>query len=197
MRRLVLGRPVSAQASRSRRAAPGWFSPSSPCIGPISAIGGAAKKPRWPATLFGAAIILAGAIGVFHERVAARLRRSTPWFLALGVFFSVWQATTAKFAILPQPFFPPPHALLEVFCDDWSKLGDSVAASIKLELFGFAARGRRRIRDRRVARLVARLWLLGASGHAPDRPDAFDRLAADRLFRFSVELERLDFPDRR
>ena len=100
---------------------------------------GRGEETALAAALFGAAIILAGAIGVFHAPVAARLRRSTPWFLALGVFFSVWQATTAKFAVLPQPFFPPPHALVEVFCDDWSKLAISVAASIKLELFGFAA----------------------------------------------------------
>src|SRR5271166_643653 len=43
------------------------------------------------ATVFGAAIILAGLLGVFHEPVAARLRRSMPWFLALGIFLSVWQ----------------------------------------------------------------------------------------------------------
>ena len=68
---------------------------------------------------------------------AVRLRRSTPWLLALGLFFSVWQATTAKLGVLPQPFFPPPHAILEVFIDDWAKLAQSVVASVKLELLGF------------------------------------------------------------
>jgi ABC-type nitrate/sulfonate/bicarbonate transport system permease component len=45
---------------------------------------------------------------------------------------------TAKLGVLPQPFFPPPHAILEVFTDDWAKLAQSVFASIKLELLGFA-----------------------------------------------------------
>ena len=48
---------------------------------------GRGEETALAAALFGAAIILAGAIGVFHAPVAARLRRSTPWFLALGVFF--------------------------------------------------------------------------------------------------------------
>jgi NitT/TauT family transport system permease protein len=90
-------------------------------------------------SVFGGALVLGGAIGPFWEAGAKRLRRSTPWFLALGLFFCIWQAATAKFALVPQPFFPPPHALLEVFIDDWRKLGTSVVASIKLELFGFAA----------------------------------------------------------
>jgi NitT/TauT family transport system permease protein len=49
-----------------------------------------------------------------------------------------WQIFTAKTGILPQPFFPPPHALLAVFTDDYGKLIDSVAASLKLEMLGFA-----------------------------------------------------------
>ncbi len=90
------------------------------------------------AILFGAALILAAGLGAVSERGAARLRRSTPWLLALGLFFSLWQAATAKFGLLPQPFFPPPHAILEVFLDDYPKLVESVIASIKLELFGFS-----------------------------------------------------------
>lgn len=42
---------------------------------------------------------------------------------------------------MPQPFFPPPHAILEVFVDDYSKLLESVFASIKLELLGFSIGG--------------------------------------------------------
>jgi len=89
----------------------------------------------------GAALILAGLFGLFSDLGAARLRRSTPWLLVLGLFFSLWQATTAKFPILPQPFFPPPHAMLEVFFDDWSKLALSIFASVKLELAGFLLGG--------------------------------------------------------
>src|ERR1700677_2872422 len=98
---------------------------------------------RGPELAFGAGVlglglILAGAFGGLWSAGAARLRLMTPWLLALGVFFSVWQAATAKLGVLPQPFFPPPHAILEVFTDDWAKLAESVFASIKLELLGFA-----------------------------------------------------------
>ena len=89
------------------------------------------------ASLLGVALIIGGLFGPVWDFGAARLRRSTPWLLALGLFFSAWQATTAKLGVLPQPFFPPPHAILEVFIDDWAKLGESVVASIKLELLGF------------------------------------------------------------
>ena len=89
------------------------------------------------ASVLGAALLLGGLFGPVWESGAARLRRLTPWLLALGLFFSVWQATTAKLGVLPQPFFPPPHAILEVFIDDWAKLAESVVASIKLELLGF------------------------------------------------------------
>jgi NitT/TauT family transport system permease protein len=90
------------------------------------------------ATVFGVALILAASLGAISDRAAARLRRSTPWFLALGLFFSLWQAVTAKSGLLPQPFFPPPHAILEVFTDDYPKLIESVFASIRLELLGFS-----------------------------------------------------------
>jgi hypothetical protein len=147
------------------------------------------------AGVMGVGLMSAGAFGGLWSAGAARLRRMTPWLLALGVFFSVWQATTAKLGVLPQPFFPPPHAILEVFTDDWAKLAQSVFASIKLELLGFAV-GVDRLRHGRRARLVSRVRLLGASDHAPDRAVAGDRLAADRLLRLSVELERVDLPDR-
>jgi NitT/TauT family transport system permease protein len=86
----------------------------------------------------GAALIAGGLVSPLSTRIAAPVRRYAPWLLALGVFFSLWQATTAKLGALPQPFFPPPHALIEVFTDDYQKLIDSVVASIKLELLGFA-----------------------------------------------------------
>jgi NitT/TauT family transport system permease protein len=55
-----------------------------------------------------------------------------PWGLVSGLFFALWQSLTAKSAILPMPFFPPPHAILEVFTDDWRKLLESVVASLRL-----------------------------------------------------------------
>jgi NitT/TauT family transport system permease protein len=89
------------------------------------------------AIALGVVIIASLVFGASWPSGAGRVERFTPWLLALGLFFSVWQASTAKFAWLPQPFFPPPHAILEVFTDDWPKLLQSVFASIKLELLGF------------------------------------------------------------
>jgi NitT/TauT family transport system permease protein len=100
---------------------------------------GRGPELAWAAAIFGGLLVAGALFGGFWPRAAKRLRRSTPWFLALGLFFSLWQATTAKSTLLPQPFFPPPHAMLEVFIDDWAKLAESVAASIRLELLGFAA----------------------------------------------------------
>jgi NitT/TauT family transport system permease protein len=89
----------------------------------------------------GASLVALGLIGPAVNPVAVRLRRYTPWLIVLGLFFSLWQITTAKIGVLPQPFFPPPHAILEVFTDDYSKLLESVMASIKLELLGFVLGG--------------------------------------------------------
>jgi NitT/TauT family transport system permease protein len=76
-------------------------------------------------------------LGLLHDGIAARVRRSLPWSLVLGLFILVWQVLASKTGTLPQPFFPPPHALLEVFTDDYAKLFESVVASVKLEMFGF------------------------------------------------------------
>jgi NitT/TauT family transport system permease protein len=65
------------------------------------------------------------------------LRRRAPWLVALGLFLTVWEVATAKFAWLPLPFFPPPQAILEVYTDDLPKLLDSVFASVKLQLGGY------------------------------------------------------------
>jgi NitT/TauT family transport system permease protein len=68
--------------------------------------------------------------------LAAKLFKLAPWGIVSGIFFAVWQSLTAKSAILPMPFFPPPHAILEVFTDDWGKLLESVIASLKLLMLG-------------------------------------------------------------
>jgi NitT/TauT family transport system permease protein len=52
----------------------------------------------------------------------AGLQSRAPWLLALGLFLTVWEVATAKFAWLPLPFFPPPQAIIEVYTDDLPKL---------------------------------------------------------------------------
>jgi NitT/TauT family transport system permease protein len=100
----------------------------------------------WPRThpLAIAAFIIAGGIlaatlgANWLGRFGPALQQRAPWLLALGLFLTLWEVATAKFAWLPLPFFPPPQAIIEVYTDDLPKLLDSVFASIKLQLGGYA-----------------------------------------------------------
>ena len=83
-------------------------------------------------------IVTATASGKWLGRFGAGLQARTPWLLALGLFLTLWEVATAKFAWLPLPFFPPPQAIIEVYTDDLPKLLDSVFASVKLQLGGYA-----------------------------------------------------------
>ena len=86
-----------------------------------------------------AALVFAGTLGA--DRLGSfgpGLRQRAPWLLVLGVFLSIWELATAKFAWLPLPFFPPPQSIVEVYTDDLPKLLASVIASVKLQLGGYA-----------------------------------------------------------
>jgi NitT/TauT family transport system permease protein len=69
------------------------------------------------------------------------LRRSAPWLFALALFLLAWEAATAKYGLLPLPFFPPPQAILEVLIDDWARLSESIIASVLLLAGGVALGG--------------------------------------------------------
>jgi NitT/TauT family transport system permease protein len=85
-----------------------------------------------------AAVALFGTLSAdFLGPAGPALRRRAPWLVALGLFLTLWELATAKFAWLPLPFFPPPQAILEVYTDDLPKLLDSVFASVKLQLGGY------------------------------------------------------------
>ena len=83
-------------------------------------------------------IIAATASVKWLGRFGAGLQARAPWLLALGLFLTLWEIATAKFAWLPLPFFPPPQAIIEVYTDDLPKLLDSVFASVRLQLGGYA-----------------------------------------------------------
>ena len=86
-----------------------------------------------------AAVILVAAPNARRlGRFGKGLQSRAPWLLALGLFFTLWEVATAKFAWLPLPFFPPPQAIIEVYTDDLPKLLVSVWASVKLQLGGYA-----------------------------------------------------------
>jgi NitT/TauT family transport system permease protein len=65
------------------------------------------------------------------------VRNAGPWLIALATMIAAWELVTAKFAVLPRPFFASPQALLEVFTDDYPKLGDSVWHSLCLLMGGY------------------------------------------------------------
>lgn len=87
--------------------------------------------------LIGAALLLASPFLPALGRVGARLRHWGPWTVALALAFTIWELVTAKFEWLPMPFFPPPQAILEVFAEDWPKLGGSIANSLILLSGGY------------------------------------------------------------
>jgi NitT/TauT family transport system permease protein len=84
-----------------------------------AALAGATMAGRW--------------LGSLH-----RLQHLAPWLVLLALFVFVWEIVTAKLGLLPLPFFPPPQAILEVFVDDWARLGESVLASLRLLAGGYA-----------------------------------------------------------
>ncbi|WNW12182.1 ABC transporter permease subunit [Pseudomonas sp. DTU_2021_1001937_2_SI_NGA_ILE_001] len=75
------------------------------------------------------------------------LKPAGPWLAALPLLLGLWVLLTAKIVVLPVPFFAPPQALIEVFIDDWARLGESLLHSFWLlfngvvlgALSGFAA----------------------------------------------------------
>jgi NitT/TauT family transport system permease protein len=78
------------------------------------------------------AVLLAASVS---ERLRlAALRNAGPWLVALALWFAVWELITAKLDLLPRPFFTSPQSMLEVFTDDWPRLGESVLRSLWLLL---------------------------------------------------------------
>jgi NitT/TauT family transport system permease protein len=89
------------------------------------------------ATLFGITQIAAALLGI-RSAPAARLGRYAPWLIVLALWLATWELVTAKLDLLPLPFFPSPQAFVEVYTDDWRRLGDSLLHSLWLLLRGFA-----------------------------------------------------------
>ncbi|MBY0323117.1 MAG: ABC transporter permease subunit [Reyranella sp.] len=89
------------------------------------------------ALVLGAGLLIAAALGRFSLRVA-EIGRVAPWLVALAVAITAWEIVTAKLDLLPLPFFPSPQAFVEVYTDDWRRLGDSLLNSVLLLIRGFA-----------------------------------------------------------
>jgi NitT/TauT family transport system permease protein len=68
---------------------------------------------------------------------ARRLQVVAPWLLVLGIGDLVWQLVTAKYALLPMPFFPPAQTILDAYENDGPLLLLSAAYSLRLLAIGF------------------------------------------------------------
>lgn len=113
---------------------------------------------RWPNKVVGfsdwaftdelgaVALVVAAALAVVS--VAARatppllrareaLTGAGPWLVAIALGLAAWEILTAKTGTLPTPFFAPPQALIEVYTDDWRRLGDSAVNTLRLLGIGF------------------------------------------------------------
>ncbi|RAI43919.1 ABC transporter permease [Rhodoplanes roseus] len=98
----------------------------------------------WDRTEEFALLLAAGASTIAVLTIAAqwlaplrRVRSAAPWLVVIGLIFAVWEVATAKTAVLPMPFFPPPQAIFEVLIDDHKRLLDCVLASGKLLAGGY------------------------------------------------------------
>ncbi|MBK5001199.1 ABC transporter permease subunit [Pseudomonas sp. S31] len=89
----------------------------------------------------GALLVLIALLPGPFSRVVQRLRPAGAWLVALPLLLGLWLLVTAKVVLLPVPFFAPPQALIEVFLDDWPRLGESLLHSLWLLLNGVVLGG--------------------------------------------------------
>jgi NitT/TauT family transport system permease protein len=90
------------------------------------------------AAALGVALLAAGLAAPWLGSLGLRLRKAGPWLAVLGIATVLWELLTAKWAVLPLPFFASPQGLLEVYLEDWPRLGESVLRSLWLLLTGYA-----------------------------------------------------------
>ncbi len=77
----------------------------------------------------------------FASPRSGRLRETLdhygPWFIAVGVWLTLWEFSTAKTGWLPKPFFSAPTGLLHVYVTDWQRLLICIGYSLRLWGLGF------------------------------------------------------------
>jgi len=108
-----------------------WFTARLPDIGDV---GPAGLLAACMATV-GLALTAASVASVYVA--LARLARAGPWLIALALLLGLWELVTAKLDLLPRPFFATPQSLLEVYADDWARLGECTLRSVMLLVTGY------------------------------------------------------------
>ncbi|WP_201835788.1 ABC transporter permease [Microvirga zambiensis] len=83
------------------------------------------------------ALILVAVTGRLLGAIATTVRYYGAWAIAAALGLVIWEVVTAKTGLLPVPFFSSPQSILEVFLDDWIRLGTSVSYSVVLLAKGY------------------------------------------------------------
>ncbi|TKD14550.1 ABC transporter permease subunit [Rhodobacter capsulatus] len=99
----------------------------------------------WGSTDLFAALMAAGALTLvtlaFTAEIFGRFGRAVkaagPWLIALGIWFALWELSTAKTGWLPKPFFSPPQGLLQVYVSDGARLGLCIVYTLRLWALGY------------------------------------------------------------
>jgi NitT/TauT family transport system permease protein len=84
-----------------------------------------------------AVLLFLVAVSTLLRPLAERVRQLGPWLVALPLFLTAWEIITTKLGLVPLPFFAPPQSVLEVFTDDWHRLGESMLGSLGLLVPGY------------------------------------------------------------
>jgi NitT/TauT family transport system permease protein len=95
------------------------------------------RELAWIALAISLALITVAITGRALGAVATTARYYGAWAIAGALGLVVWEVVTAKTGLLPVPFFSSPQSILEVFLDDWSRLGISVSYSLALLAKGY------------------------------------------------------------
>jgi len=80
---------------------------------------------------------LVAVTGTLLGQFASTVRYYGPWLVVASLVLAGWEILTAKTGILPVPFFSSPQSILEVYLDDYDRLGISVWYSILLLVKGY------------------------------------------------------------
>jgi NitT/TauT family transport system permease protein len=84
--------------------------------------------------LAAAVLILVSIVNAQIHLVTKSIRQLGPWLIAFPLILTVWEILTAKLGFLPLPFFAPPQSILQVYIEDWPRLGASMLTSLLLLL---------------------------------------------------------------
>ena len=91
-------------------------------------------------TATGAAVLIFLALAVHHlGRFGETVVHYGPWLIAVGIWLTFWELTTAKFGWLPKPFFSPPHGLLHVYVSETQRLLICIGYTLRLWSLGFVS----------------------------------------------------------